>query len=657
MAVLSLDITERGPLAEGKSFGDVGPYEQIRGVLEFGIDPRHPDHQVITDIDLAPTDESERVRFSSDFLLLKPLNPAPGGSLLIDILNRGNRTALRAFNDANLDRSGPELQLGNEFLLRHGFTVAFCGWQHDVPGGMAIRVAEATEHGERLRGQTYIQYQLTRPDKALMLSDAGHRPLPVADLEDPTATLTVREHPDGEPTTIDRSQWQFARVDDGRVVPDPSYVHLTTGFEPGAVYEIVYTTIGAPVIGLGFLAVRDCVAFLKHGTEQEGNPSAGTIEHGLAYGQSQCGRFLRELLYLGVNADESGRRVLDGVYAHTGSSRRGEFNIRFGQPSTNIVRSPSTLFPMTYSTQTDSVTGQTDGLLRRVEARGATPKIIATNTGVEYWWTGASLAHTDTEGTRDVEPPPNVRIYSLAGAHHLPGTLPISDRTAEGDRLQYSLNTMDHRPAMRAALLDLDRWVRGIAEPPPSQHPRIADGTAVRRESLEPPFGSLPGVRLPKALPERSRLDFGPEAERGVLDYPPKEGAPYPMLVSAVDDDGNEIAGVRLPDVRVPLATHTGWTLRHADIGGAGHFIPLLGAAHPFPTTAAERKATGDPRLSIEERYASRDDYLTRIRQAVDELIAEGFLLEEDTEHLLAQAADRYEAFVGRTDSQGPAPS
>ena len=164
----------------------------------------------------------------------------------------------------------------------------------------------------------------------------------------------------------------------------------------------------------------------------------------LAYGQSQCGRFLRELLYLGLNADESGGRVLDGVYAHTGSSRRGEFNIRFGQPSTNIVRSPSTLFPMTYQAQTDPVTGQTDGLLRRVEAKGVAPKIIATNTAVEYWWSGASLAHTDTEGQRDVEPPANVRVYEIAGTMHLPGSVPLSDKTAEGVRLEYPLNTIDH---------------------------------------------------------------------------------------------------------------------------------------------------------------------------------------------------------------------
>jgi len=649
MAVVSLDITERGPLAGGATFDGIGPYEQIRGTLHFAIDPRHPDHRVITDVDLAPTDANGLVRFSSDFLLLKPSNPPPDGSLLYDVLNRGNRTVLRQFDDAD-DRADPRtVDVGNGFLLRRGFTLAFCGWQHDVPAGMAIRVPEATENGERLRGQAYIQYQLTRPARALLLSDAGHQPLPAADLDDPTATLTVREHPDGPPTAIDRALWRFARVEDGRVVTDPNYGHLSTGFEPGSVYEIVYTTIGAPVIGLGFLAMRDCVSFLRYGTEAEGNPCAGTIGHALAYGQSQCGRFLREYLYLGLNADEHGRIALDGVFAHTGSSRRGEFNIRFGQPSTNVLRSPSTLFPMTYRPQTDPVTGQTDGLLSRVEARGAMPKLIATNTGVEYWWSGASLTHTDVAGERDVEPPAWVRVYQLSGTQHAPGSLPLSDRTADGARLQYPLNTIDFRPAMRATLINLDRWVRGIDEPPASRHPRVADGTAVRRESLADRFASLPGVGLPLALPKRLRADYGPEAERGVLHYPPEEGAPYGTLVSAVDADGNEFAGVRLPDVRVPLATYTGWTRRHTDIGAAGHFIPLLGGTHPFAPTAADRARTGDPRPSIDERYASREDYLERVRAATVDLVADGFILEEEIEHVVGLAADRYDAFRGRS--------
>lgn len=647
MAVTALEINNREPVADGISFGEAGPYEAIRGVLHFGVDPYHPDHQVITDIGLAPTESDGRVHFESDFLLVKPVAPKPGGSLLYDVINRGNRTIINRFNNGEQGRAGPDLDVGDGFLLRHGFTLVFCGWQPDVPRGLALRVPEALDaSGNRLRGQAFIQYQLNRPARSLLLSDAGHKPLPAADLDEPSATLTVREHADGPARAIDRSLWQFARRDDGKAVPDPNYVCLSTGFQPGLVYEIIYTTEGAPVIGLGFLAMRDCVSFLKYGTEAEGNPSAGAIQHAFGFGSSMSGRVLREFLYLGINADEWERPVYDGLFINTGSSRRGEFNLRFGQPSTNVMRSPSTLFPMTYTCQEDPLTGRTGGLLERVEARGVAPRIIAINTGVEYWWSGASLAHTDVEGQVDVEPPPEVRIYHLAGTMHGAGSLPLSDTTGvDGARLEYPLNTMDQRPIMRAALLNLERWVREGIEPPPSQHPRIADGTAVRRESLAPKFQSF-GVQLPVALPLRRRLGFGPGAAGGVLEYPPEEGPPYGTLVSALDADGNEVAGVRPLDVRAPLATYTGWTRRHPDIGGAGHFIPLLGATHVFPHTAADRAARGDPRPSIQERYGSREMYLERVRAAARDMIAEGHLVQEDFEHVVVQAAERYDAFT-----------
>lgn len=541
MAVLSLDITQRAPLAGGQPFGEVGPYEQIRGTLHFAIDPRDLEYQVITDLDLAAVEPDGLVHFSSDFFLAKPVSPPPGGTMVCDVINRGNRTVMRSLNEAEADRAGPQIEVGNGFLMRHGFSVAFCGRQHDVPGGIGVRVPEALDRGKRLRGQAFNQYQLDQPEQALPLAHGGHRPVPVCYLDDPTATLTVRENPDAPPTLIERSLWQFARVD-GRVVPDPNYVYLSTGFEPGAIYEITYTTEGAPVIGLGFLAVRDCVSFLKYATEAEGNPCAGTVQYALGYGASQCGRFLRELLYLGLNADERGRLVFDGVFVHTGTSRRGEFNVRFGQPGTNILRSPSTLFPMTFGTQTDPITGETDGLLSRLEARRATPKIVASNASADYWWSGASLVHTDVAGAGDVEPPPSVRVYHLASAQHPPGIFPLTDRTPEWGRAQYPFNPVDLRPYLRAMLIQLDKWVRGAGEPPPSSYPRISDRTAVRREGIEERFRSIPGVRFPLVLPQRPRLDFGPEAERGVLHYPPKEGPPYATLVSAVDDDGNEIA-------------------------------------------------------------------------------------------------------------------
>lgn len=645
MGVVGIDITARAPLADGASFGSVGPYEQIQGTLRFAADPQRADHQVITDLGLAPTEADGRVHFQSEFVLLKPMKPAAGGSVLYDVINRGNRTILSNFNEAAGGRNSAEIEVGNGFLMRHGFTLLFCGWQTDVPAGLRLAAPEALENGKRIRGQAFIQYSLTKPANSLLLSDAGHQPLSVADGNDPAATLTVRDYADGIPQTIQRSTWGFGRWENGQVVADPTHVYLSTGFQPGKVYEIIYTTEGAPVIGLGFLAMRDSVGFLKYGSAAEGNPSAGSLDRAFAFGSSMSGRVLREFIYLGLNADEADRQVFDGVLINTASSRRGEFNLRFGQPSTNIVRSPSSLFPMTYTPETDPVTGKTGGLLDRTNARGVTPKIIATNSGVEYWWSGASLAHTDAEGTRDVAPPAGVRVYDLAGTQHGPGSLPLSDVNAAGTHLEYPVNTVDYRPILRAALLNLEKWTRSGDEPPPSQHPRIADGTAVKRESLEGTFKSF-GVQLPLGLPLRRRLDFGAKESRGILEYPPEEGPAFGTLVSGVDADGNEVGGVRPVDVRVPLATYAGWNRRHADIGGDGYFIPLIGSTHVFPKTAEERARRGDPRSSIQERYGSRDGYLSEVRKAAAAMMAEGHLLEEDLAGAVAQAADRYDAFT-----------
>ncbi|MCH7706782.1 MAG: hypothetical protein IIB33_07010, partial [Chloroflexi bacterium] len=402
----------------------------------------------------------------------------------------------------------------------------------------------------------------------------------------------------------------------------------------------------APVIGLGFLAMRDCTSFFRYATAEQGNPCAGSIERAYAYGASQSGRFVREFIYLGLNLDEDGRLVYDGLMPHTGSSRLGEFNFRFGQPSSNHLRNVGNMPPQAYVEQTDPVTEQTDSLLRRLEARDAVPKIIATNTGVEHWWSDAALTHIDLTGTRDLDVPANVRIYALSGAKHGPGSLPLTDTPMENTHQQHLSNTLDYRPAMRALLYGLDRWVREGVEPPPNQIPRVANGTAVPRETLKPFFTAVPGMGFPEALPVRRRLDYGPDRDRGVPRYPAVEAEPYVTLVSIVDGDGNEVAGIRLPDIRVPLGTHTGWTMRHPDIGGAGHFMPLQGAVVPFTATKEERLASGDPRPSVEERYATKDDYLAAVRQAAEAMVGERFILEEDVDGIVEGAGARWDAFL-----------
>ena len=646
MVVTRFEIISRSSVWNGASFDGVGQYEFIRGTLHYAVDPSHPDSTLIADLGLVPTESDGKVHFRSDIQLLKPSSSNTGGNLLYDVVNRGNRTVM-SFNNAQQVSQADDPDLGNGFLMRHGFTVAFCGWQTDVPDGrLRLHVPEALEaDGQRLTGQTYQQFDLIVNSHDLLLSDRAHKPLPAADLNDPKATLIQRDWPDGPPTVIPRDKWLFARWVDGAPVPDPDYVCLPEGFQSGKVYEVIYDTIGAPVIGLGFLAMRDCTSFFRYATAEQGNPCAGSIERAYAYGASQSGRFIREFIYLGLNLDEDARPVYDGLMPHTGSSRLGEFNFRFGQPSSNHLRNVGNMPPQAYVEQTDPVTEQTDSLLRRLEAKDAVPKIIATNSGVEHWWSDAALAHIDLTGTRDLEVPANVRIYALSGAKHGPGSLPLTDTPMEDTHQQHWSNTLDYRPAMRALLYGLDRWVREGVEPPSNQIPRVADGTAVTREALKPFFTAIPGMGFPEALPIRRRLDYGPDRDRGVPRYPAPEAEPYTTMVSIVDDDGNEVAGIRLPDIRVPLGTHTGWTMRHPDIGGAGHFMPLQGAVVPFAATKEDRLASGDPRPSIEERYASRDDYLAAVRQAAEKIVGERFILEEDVEGIVEGAGERWDAF------------
>jgi hypothetical protein len=470
-------------------------------------------------------------------------------------------------------------------------------------------------------------------------------------VDDPEAILTVREHPTAERRTIARERWRFAREVDGRPVADDSYVWLAGGFQPGLMYEVVYRTRVCPVVGTGLLAVRDCTSFLRYGSAEAGNPCAGQVDYAYGFGISQCGRFLRQYLYDGLNLDEAGRQVFDGLIPHVAGARRGEFNHRFAQPSAQHALGFGHLFPFASDDQTDQVTHLTDGLLRRQRALGGVPKIFTTNTSSEYWRIDCSLIHTDPAGTVDLEPPPEERIYMIAGHRHGPGALPLSGVDAplpNGARTADPQTVVDGSPVIRAFLINLDRWVSQGVGPPASAFPRLADGSAVPRERVLDRVAGIPGVTpLDRALlPTLSRIDLGADASRGVGAFPAATGAPYPSYVSDVDADGNEVAGIRTPEVSVPVGTHTGWVTRHRATGGAGQLVDMLGLTSPLAATAAERARRDDPRPSIEERYRGREDYAARARAAAEQLAAERYVVAEDVEVLVAIALERYDAFA-----------
>ena len=651
MALTSLDINTRQPLAAGRAFGDVGPYVQLDGTARFAVDPDHRLNQGITDLPLAPRDDNGLVHFAADIRILTPEDPRRGNHrLLFDVPNRGNRLALWMLNRAPRQTvPSASLEVGDGFLMCQGYTVVWCGWQHDVPavdGLMRIHIPDAQRAGLPMSGKLRVKFQPNGSSHVQLLSDRLHRPYPTNNLDDSDAMLLVYDADNVPARIIPRGQWSFAKLDAGRVVADASHIYLASGFVPGKQYEVTYTTTGAPVIGLGLLTARDAVSFLRHGNVDEGNPCVANIQHAYAFGASQSGRYLREFLYLGLNVDEQRRPVFDGVLAHIAGGRRGgDFNQRFGQPSGTLQPSLSTLFPFHDTTQTDPLTGRTDGLLDRLATRDRLPKVFFTNSSTEYWRGDASLIHTNADGTQDLPPSAPVRIYHYAGTQHASGALPLTDTNPlDGSRGRQVFNCVDYRPLLRAALVRLDRWATGRENPPPSRHPRLADGTAVPPEELAGLFTAIPGVGFPACPPRVTTVDFGPEAERGIVTIlPPIMGKPYQHFVPAVDRDGNEVSGIRLPDLSVPLATYLGWNLRHPDIGAPDQLMSLMGATIPFTATREEREGRGDPRLSIAERYPTKAGYLAQVRRAANALVEEGYLLAEDLDFVVDQAAERYQ--------------
>jgi hypothetical protein len=523
MAVTALEIKACSPFAQGTAFGDVGPYQQLDGTVHFAVDPDHPRNAGITDLRLAPRDVQGLVRCSADFRMLQPVAPQHGNQrLLLDIVNRGNPTVLTNFNSAV-----GRLEPGNGFLMRQGYVVLWVGWQDDVPatpGLIRINVPEAVDAGgQPIAGKIAVTFQPDAHVQMQLLSDRLHRPHPAKDLNDRDAVLTVQDHEDAPPQTIPRQQWSFARLEGDRVVPDATHIYLASGFLPGKVYRVVYTTAGAPVIGLGLLAMRDTVSFLRYGAASEGNPCAGHIQYAYSFGRSQSGRFLRHFLYLGLNEDEQERTVFDGLIPLVAGGGRGEFNQRFGQPSNTNKYSVKNLFPFHDTTQTDPETGRTDGLLARLATRGKVPKVFFINTSAEYWAGHAALTHTDLDGKHDLAPSEEVRIYHLAGTQHGPGNLLLTDTGAADDaRGQQRPNSVDYRPLLRAALVNLDRWVTIGENPPPSLHPRLDDGTAVPPAHTAATFQAMPGVQFPARLRSIARLDFGSGADEGMTTLLPQ---------------------------------------------------------------------------------------------------------------------------------------
>ena len=635
--VVGVDVERRGDIADGRGYGHAGGYERIAGRIHYAVDPANPANGIVTDIDYAPTNSVGLVEFSADFLLVKPKDVSAGnGAVFFDVANRGRIAALGRFNGAPSSRDPLAAEdFGDGFLLEEGFTLLWVGWQHDAPLGdglLRVYPPVATNAGEPIEGLVRSDIFVAEKVYSHSLGDRGHVAYPVADPADPRNVLTVRDGMSGERQTIPREEWQFARLDDDRVIEDSTSVHLADGFEPGRIYDVVYVSENPPLAGLGLAAIRDAVSMLKYGSAEELDIAAGAIDRAIAFGSSQSGRLLRTYLHDGFNGDELGRRVFDGVIPHIAGAARGSFNVRFAQPSRapgGAFEYPNRMFPFADTVQTDPVTGVRNGLLARM-GPDVTPRVFYTNSSTEYWRSVAALAHTSPDGEKDLPLPDQVRIYNFAGTQHGPAPFP----PPSGDE-GHLFNPNDYDWFLRSLLMRMDRWITDGTPPPPSRYATLGEGTLVNFEQLH--FAGVPGVEALEEVSILHALDFGPElATRGVITQePPELGPAYPFLVPQVDESGNEIGGLRSPDIAAPLGTYTGW-LPGNPVSGAGVFVP-------FARTRAEREATGDPRLSIEERYGILYRYLEMVEEAALPLMLEGYLRPEDMPEMFRAAENRWD--------------
>ena len=630
------------PTFEGLSFGPVGQYEKLRGTAYGELDPSDPRNAVITDIDLAPVSDRGMVEYSMDIFILKPIDLTAGNHrLLFDFNNRGEMR-LDRLNDAPATNDPTTAEhAGTGFVMERGYTVVSNGWDFGASGldSMKITVPLATQNGVTVTGPSY-EYIVC--DNSTML--ASELTYAAATLDKTQAKLTVRELLDDAPKVVPVTGWEYTS-------PEATAIRLLpteSPFQQSCIYEFTYTAKDPVVAGIGLAATRDFVGFLRNGTAAEDNPLAGDVQFTFSYSISQPSRVLNDFQTLGFNEDENGQRVFDGILSHTGGGSGDQINYRFGQTDrTERNRQnhlyPEAVFPFAHQVMTDHLSGKTGGRSERSAANHTNPKRFEMNTSNEYWCKACSLLHTDTRGN-DLPDPEDVRYYLLSGLSHSVGDVNNKKKN------QQFTNEVSPYPAHRALLIALDEWVSQGITPPDSKVPRRAENAAFAAPQPGSQTGivpqsdlgwpTIPGVTYIGLITTRYLLDFGPDFRKGVLThYPPSvdERPTYSIFVSKVNEDGNEVAGVRLPPVAAPIATTTGWALRREGFG-ENEGGESDGQHIPFKTTREDRIAAGDPRLSLAERYNDHDGYVKAVTKASKDLEKQRFLLAADVQSYIEEA-------------------
>ncbi len=619
--LVALDIQHVDLLAEGASFGAVGAYERVVATARGEVDPDDPANRGIVNLDKAPRNATGRVQYSSDVYILRPKDPLRGnGRLLYEVNNRGRKMLFGNLADGPQGVNDPRTlaDLGNGFPLRMGYTIVWSGWDPEAPranGGLAMQAPIATNGGEPIVQRVRDEFV---SGTRIGVLESFRLSYEAASLDRARARLTHRARAADRPQEVAAENWTFVDSRSIKLLPDDARPG------PGVLYEFRYEAKNPKVLGLGFAATRDIVSWLRYDAGARtamGRP----VKHALAIGISQSARYLRDHISQGFNRDQEGRRVFDGVLAHIGGVGRLFFNTPFGQPArTNTQHEdhdfPENAFPFSAALMTDPLTGREGSLFR---GDGSDPLLIQTNTSTEYWQKGASLLHTDPLGERDVAQPDNARAYLIAGTQHTGR----AGAAADPGPAVNPRNPHNPMPALRALLVALDEWVVSGKAPPASRGPTRAAGTLLPADRID--FPAIPGAAI-------MRITNAIAAPGDWVDPVPSARL-YRTLVCQVDSDGNEVAGIRLPDIAVPLGTYTGWN-EYKPPYPSGELADRDGSFLAFAPNRAAREAAGDPRPSLAERYADRADYVTKVKAAAEALVRERLLLPEDADRYVDRA-------------------
>lgn len=624
-AVERFDIISRAPAYGGARFDDVGDFELVTAVAHMRINPALAANRVIVDLDKAPVGKDGHVRYKTNVLILRPRDAGHASRVMIvDAPNRGNPLFLRMVNEG-MFAFDQAASAGTGFTMRRGHTIVWIGWQGDIPLSADCKETGAefpvaSDGGKPIVGQSLQEtvFDDAKPVSTMKLA------YPAADPSQAGAQLSVRASAISAPTVLSAAAWRY-------ISPNEIEITRARGMDAGAIYQFQYLARDPKVMGLGMAAMRDVGSFLKSGAPDgagQANPLADIKpEVALAVGVSQSGRFLRDLLWYGMNADLRGGKVFDGAMPLISGGKKSFTNARFALPGRNATQhaehyTPGDQFPFTYAVSTDPLTSRTDGIFARCEKTATCPRLMHVDSSVEFWQARASLVVTDGAG-HDVPLPPYARAYLMSSTQH------IWANTPSVGICKYQNNPAQQAPTVRVLLERLVEWARDGKEPPASRYPRLADGMLVapQRETVGFPNLSKAGIAWPEVINQLNVVDYGT--------VPPKPdmARSYQLLVPITDQDGHDIAGVRLPDVAVPLATHAGWNLRRSGFA-QDQLCNLNGLYVPLPETPN----ADDPRRAISQRYASRLEYAKAVAAAARELRDQGLMLDDDVNRYIEQA-------------------